>query len=320
MHDHEFREMTAFISVAEHLSFTRAADALGTSRASLSSTIRSLEERLGVRLLNRTTRSVSVTEAGDHLLTRLRPLLDDYASTIESINEFRDKPAGHLRLTVAPSAAQSLNGRLTQFMRAYPDIQLEISVDAAHVDIVAHHFDAGIHVEWGLDRDMIAVPLRENFGAMIAAAPTYLALRGRPDTPQDLLRHNCLRLRMSDGTLVPWRFHDANGQEFEIPVTGSLIVNHVELFREPLREGIAIVYIPCGWVSDLVANGSVVSVLESFLPPASNFVLYYPNRRQMPAALRTLIDFLRKPSGEGKHMSGAASAAHVLCKPEPIPL
>jgi DNA-binding transcriptional LysR family regulator len=297
MRDHEFREMTAFISVAENLSFTKAAEALSTSRATLSSTIRALEERLGVRLLNRTTRSVAVTEAGERLLTRLRPLLDDYASTLESINEFRDKPAGHLRLAVSPAAAQSLNGRFTQFMRAYPDIYLEISVDAAYADIVAQHFDAGIHVEWGIDRDMIAVPLKENFGAVVVAAPSYLAARGRPETPHDLLRHNCARLRNSDGTLTPWRFQGPDGHTFEVPVTGTLIFNHAELFREPIREGIAMMYIPCGWIADLLAQGSVLPLLEEFTPRATNYVLYYPSRRQTPAALRALIDFLRKAAG-----------------------
>jgi DNA-binding transcriptional LysR family regulator len=295
MRDHDFREMTAFLSVAEHLSFTKAADALGTSRANLSSTIRALEERLGVRLLNRTTRSVAVTEAGERLLTRLRPLLDDYASTLESINDFRDKPAGHLRLTVAPSAARSLIGRLTQFMRTYPDIHIEISADAAYVDIVEHHFDAGIHVEWGLDRDMIAVPLNENYGPMVIGAPSYLAARGQPETPQDLLRHNCMRLRTSDGTLAPWRFQGTDRKEFEVPVSGTLIFNEAGLFREPVREGIGLMYIPRGWVSGLLEQGAVVPLLEDFIPRRTNFVLYYPSRRQTPAALKALIDFLRKP-------------------------
>jgi DNA-binding transcriptional LysR family regulator len=297
MRDHEFREMTAFLSVAEHLSFTKAAEALGTSRANLSGTIRSLEERLGVRLLNRTTRSVAVTEAGERLLTRLKPLLDDYASTLESINDFRDKPAGHLRLTIVPAAARALIARLTLFMRTYPDIHLEISVDAATVDIVAQHFDAGIHVAWALDQDMIAVPLSEDLALTIVAAPSYLAERGRPETPQDLLGHNCLRLRNVDGTLLHWRFQGRDGTDFEIAVTGSLIVNNAELFREPIREGLAIAYVPRSWIADLLAQGAVVPVLEEFMPRASNFFLYYPSRRQMPAALRALIDFLRKPVG-----------------------
>jgi DNA-binding transcriptional LysR family regulator len=294
MRDYNFREMTAFLSVAEHLSFTKAAGALATSRANLSSTVRSLEERLGVRLLNRTTRSVALTEAGERLLARLKPLFDDYEAALESINEFRDTPAGHVRLTVAPSAAQALIGRFAQFMHAYPDIHLEISVDAAYVDIVAQHFDAGIHMAWGLDQDMIAVPLRENMGPVVVAAPSYFAARARPQTPQDLTEHNCVRLRMSDGTLTPWRFQGADGTEFEVPVSGSLILNHVELFREPVREGIAMMWISRGWVGDLLARGAVVSVLDEFMPRNSNFVLYYPGRQHIPAALKALIDFLRK--------------------------
>lgn len=297
MRDHNFEEMAAFLSVAEHLSFTKAAGALGTSRATLSGTIRSLEERLGVRLLNRTTRSVAVTEAGERLLTRLRPVLDGYASALESINEFRDKPAGHVRLTITPAAAQALIARLTEFMNAYPDVHLEISVDAAHVDLVAQHFDAGIHVEWGIDRDMIAVPLAENMGRVVVATPSYFAARGRPETPQDLVRHNCIRLRASDRTLFPWLFQGTDGTEFEVSVSGSLILNHAELFREPVRQGIGIIYIPRGWVTELLAQGAVIPVLEDFMPRTSNFVLYYPSRRQTPAALRALIDFLRKPVG-----------------------
>jgi DNA-binding transcriptional LysR family regulator len=297
MRDHNFREMTAFLGVAEHLSFTKAAGTLGMSPATLSTTIRSLEERLGVRLLNRTTRSVGLTEAGTRLLARLRPLFDDYASVLESINEFRDTPAGHVRLTVAPSAAQALIGRFAKFMRAYPDIHLDISVDAAYVDLVAQHFDAGIHLAWGLNRDMIAVQLNENLGPVVVAAPSYLAARGRPETPHDLLRHNCIRLRMSDDTFTPWRFQGADGREFEVQVSGSLIVNHIELFREPVCEGIGMIWIPRGWVVDLLAQGTVVSVLEDFMPRDSNFVLYYPNRRNSPAALRALVAYLRKRVG-----------------------
>src|SRR5579863_2447898 len=213
-----YGEFTAFMAVAEQRNFTKAAKQIGISTGTLSQTIRALEERLGVRLLNRTTRSVAPTEAGEMLLTRLKPVLDDYESAIESLNEFRDKPAGLVRLTIAPPAAHSVIGpKLAAFIAQYPDIRLEISVDSANVDLVSQQFDAGIRAQHRIDRDMIAVHVGEQMQSVVIASPEYLKRHGKPKIPQDLQEHNCIRIRLSNGAILPWRFEEA-GKSFEVSV------------------------------------------------------------------------------------------------------
>jgi len=290
----EFGELSAFMAVAEQRNFTRAAKHLGISPATLSETIRNLEERLGVRLLNRTTRSVAPTEAGDKLLTRLRPVIDDYEAAIDSLNEFRDKPAGLLRLTVAPPAAQSVLGPLmAKFLAQYPDIKLEISVDSANVDIVAQQFDAGIRSGDRVDRDMIAVRITDTWHTALVGAPSYLARRGTPEAPEDLAAHNCIRLRLPNGALLPWRFQ-RDGKGFEIAVSGSLILNESSLMAPAMIDGVGLVQLPRAYVAAAIADGRVVPLLEEWQPSGAPFALYYSSRRQMPAALQVLIDFLRK--------------------------
>ena len=289
-----YGEFTAFMAVAEQRNFTRAAKHIGISTATLSQTIRALEERLGVRLLNRTTRSVAPTEAGERLLTRLKPVLDDYEAAIDSVNEFRDKPAGLVRLTIAPPAAQSVIApKLTKFMAQYPDIRLEISVDSAMVDLVSQQFDAGIRDEQRLDRDMIAVRVGQEVRSVVVASPDYLARHARPKIPQDLQEHNCIRIRLSSGALLPWRFQKG-GKGFEVPVSGSLIVNDVSVMRPALLDGAGIAYVPQGYVAAAIAANQLVPMLEEWTPRESHLSLYYPSRRQMPAALRAVIDFFRQ--------------------------
>ncbi len=290
----EFGELSAFIAVAEHRNFTRAAKQLGISPATLSQTIRTLEERLGLRLLNRTTRSVAPTEAGETLLLRLRPVIDDYEAAIDSLNEFRDKPAGLLRLTVAPPAAQSvLAPVLAQFLAQYPDIKLEISVDGANIDIVAQQFDAGIRAGDRIDRDMIAVRITDDWQTAIVGAPSYLAKRGTPKVPEDLPAHNCIRLRLPNGALLPWRFQK-DGKIFDVPVSGSLILNETSLMAPAILDGVGLTQMPRAYVAAAIADGRVTPLLEEWQPHGSAFCLYYPSRRQTPAALQALIDFLRK--------------------------
>jgi LysR family transcriptional regulator, regulator of peptidoglycan recycling len=288
-----YGELTAFMAVAEQRNFTRAAKQIGISTASLSQTIRGLEDRLGIRLLNRTTRSVAPTEAGEMLLMRLKPVFDDYQAAIDSLNQFRDKPAGLVRLTVAPPAAHSVVApRLKEFTARYPEIRLEISVDAVNVDIVSHQFDAGIRREASIDRDMIAVRVSDEMRGVVVAAPTYLAAHPAPAAPEDLHNHNCLRVRLAGGTILPWRF--AKGEEsFEMPVNGSLIANDVDLMITAALDGIGLLSVPLDYVIPYLADGRLVAVLEEWTPPGGSFFLYYPSRRQTPAALRALIDFLR---------------------------
>ena len=289
----EFGELSAFMAVAEQRNFTRAAKHLGISPATLSETIRNLEERLAVRLLNRTTRSVAPTEAGEKLLARLRPVIDDYEAAIDSLNEFRDKPAGLLRLTVAPPAAQSVIGpMLAKFLAQYPDIKLEISIDSANIDIVAQQFDAGIRAGDRVDRDMIAVRITDEWRSAVVGAPGYLAQRGTPKAPEDLADHNCIRLRVASGTILPWRFQK-DGKSFEIAVSGSLILNEASLMGPALQGGVGLAQLPRAYVAAAIADGRLVSLIEEWQPSGAPFALYYPSRRQTPAALQALIDFLR---------------------------
>jgi DNA-binding transcriptional LysR family regulator len=292
----EFGELSAFMAVAEQRNFTRAAKQLGISPATLSETIRHLEERLAVRLLNRTTRSVAPTEAGEKLLTRLRPVIDDYEAAIDSLSEFRDKPAGLLRLTVAPPAAQAvLAPLLAKFLAQYPDIKLEISIDSANIDIVAQQFDAGIRAGDRVDRDMIAVKITDEWRTALVGTPAYLAQRGTPKAPEDLAAHNCIRLRVASGAILPWRFQ-TDGKSFEIAVSGSLILNDASLMSPALVGGVGLAQLPRAYVATGIADGRLVSLLEEWQPSGAPFALYYSSRRQTPAALQALIDFLRKGS------------------------
>ncbi|HEY3917624.1 MAG TPA: LysR family transcriptional regulator [Stellaceae bacterium] len=296
----EFGELSAFIVVAEQRNFTRAAKQLGIAPATLSQTIRALEERLGVRLLNRTTRSVAPTEAGEKLLLRLRPVIDDYEAAIESVNEFRDKPAGLLRLTVAPPAAQTvLAPILAKFLAQYPDIRLEVSTDSANIDIVALQFDAGIRASDRIDRDMIAVKITDEWQTAVVGAPSYLAQRGKPKAPEDLLAHNCIRIRLPNGAMLPWRFQ-GNDKAFTITVTGSLILNDPSLIAPAILDGVGLAQLPRPFVAASIASGKLVSLIEEWQPRGAPFALYYPSRRQTPAALQVLIDFLRKDSAAAR--------------------
>src|SRR5580693_4050984 len=242
MRGSEFAELKAFAAVVERASFARAADHLGLSRSALSQTIRQLEGRLGVRLLNRTTRSVAPTAAGERLLAQIRPLLDDFNVAFESINAFRDKPAGLLRLTVLPPAASfMLAPLLSRFLAHYPAIDLEISVDAALTDIVAGRFDAGMRAGDRIERDMIAVRIGEEIRGVVVAAPDYLARHPRPTTPRDLKAHNCIRFRFPSGAVVPWQF-EKNGRQVEVAVEGRLTVNDPELALKAALDGVGMLY------------------------------------------------------------------------------
>jgi DNA-binding transcriptional LysR family regulator len=295
MRGNQFTELSAFVAVAEHASFTKAAERLGLSTAALSQTVRALEERLGVRLLNRTTRSVAPTDVGERLLTQLRPLLNGFDAAIESVNAFREKPAGHLRLTVPPPAAKFvLAPVLARFLERYPEIVIETTVESALTDIVAAGYDAGIRRGNSLARDMIAVRVTDDMHYLVVASPDYVARRGRPQTPGDLQAHNCIRYRLPGGGFIPWIFV-AEGKTVEFAVNGSVVViNDPELVIRTALDGVGVAYLYEDYVASLVADGRLVSLLEkSALPITDGFFLFYPSRRQIPAALRAFIDFLR---------------------------
>jgi DNA-binding transcriptional LysR family regulator len=295
-------EMSAFVAIAERSSFARASAHLGISRSRLSETVRTLEEKLGVRLLNRTTRSVSLTEVGERLLVQLRPVLDNFDTVVESVNLFRDRPAGHLRLTVPrPAARTIIEPILAKFMTAYPEITLEVAVDNALTDIVRNRFDAGIRPGHHVERDMIAVRIGDDARMTVVASPDYLAGHSRPAVPADLQDHNCVRYRYASGAMATW-FFEKRGKSLEVVVNGSLITSDGDLAVRAALDGIAIARVPAFAVEAAIAGKKLVPLLEEWAPRSVGFYLYYPSRRQMPAALQAFIETVKAPS-----KSGAAS-------------
>lgn len=290
-----FSETTALVAVLEQKSFTKAAAQLGLSPARVSELVRNLEERLGVRLVERTTRSVAATPAGERLLERLRPLLDDYQEALESLNDFRSKPAGALRLTVPPPAADFvLAPVIARFLAEYPEISVDLSIDRAFVDIVEGRFDAGIRPGRRVARDMIAVRISDEMPFALAAAPAYLAKRGTPRTPEDLTGHACIRFRLPGGAFVPWRF-TRKRQIFEVQVDGPLSANEPGIAIAAAIDGAGLIQIPLPYVTADIDGGRLVNLLEDWLPPpVDSLFLYYSSRRQMRPPLKALVEFLRE--------------------------
>jgi len=294
----QFAELSAFVTVAEESSFTKAAKSLGISTATLSQSIRNLEERLGLRLLNRTTRNVSVTDAGERLLSQLRPVLDDYEAALESINNFRDKPCGSLRLTVPPPVVEfMLMPILSRFLAQYPDINVEISAEAALTNIVSERFDAGIRAGRRVERDMIAVKIFEPLALSLVASPVYLAKHGTPQTPQDLKEHNCIRFRLPSG-IWPWHF-EKKGKKVDVAASGNAIVNDPYLATRLAVDGVGILFFAEPYVCAALRAKKLVSLLPDWMPANDDLYLYYPSRRQNPAALEAFIAFL-KAEGKGR--------------------
>jgi DNA-binding transcriptional LysR family regulator len=288
-------EINAFVAILEWKSFSRAAKHLNLSPPRVSEMARQLEERLGVRLIERTTRSVAPTVAGERLLARLRPILDDYRAALDLVNDFRDKPAGVVRLTVAPPVAYlGLVSNISRFLVAYPEISVEISADSSLTDIVAGRFDAGIRHAERLERDMIAVRISDEIPVVTVAAPSYIARHGRPQTPHELAKHDCIRIRFGSGALISWRLR-LNRRVVEVPVEGRFIVNDDRMAMQAVLEGAGLLQMPRSSVERELAAKRLVTVLDEFQqPPIAGFFLYYPSRRQIRPALKVLVDFLRK--------------------------
>jgi DNA-binding transcriptional LysR family regulator len=288
-------EISVFVTVLDRKSFAGAAKQLGLSPPRVSELMRTLEERIGVRLVERTTRSVAATEAGEQLLTRLRPLLDDYQAALDSMSDFRDKPAGTLRLTVATPAAHFVIAPVVpRFLAKYPAITLEISADNRLRDIVAERYDAGIRPGSRLERDMIAMRVSDDLAVIHVAAPAYLAAKGTPKTPEDLLNHNCIRYRLPGGALLPWRFRGKQ-ERFDAHFNGTLIVDDLILGVRAAIDGVGVLQTLPQYVARDIAEGRLVSVLEEWAPPpVEGFYLYYSTRRQMRPALKVLVDFLKE--------------------------
>jgi DNA-binding transcriptional LysR family regulator len=289
----QFAELSAFVAVAEEASFTKAAKRLGMSPAWLSTAVRALEQHIGVRLLNRTTRSVALTDAGERMLALLRPLLDGFDAALDSVNAFRDKPAGHLRLVVTPPAAKFvLAPVLKKFLSQYPEITVEMVIDTGVIDLVAGHFDAGIHRGERLARDMIAVRITHDLRFLTVASPDYVARHGLPQTPSDLRDHNCILLRQSGGEILSWRYI-IDGKISQFETHGSVITNDPDWLVQAALDGIGVIHIVEEYVAPMIADGRLLCLLGDYAPTVSGQFLYYPSRRQNPAALRAFIEFMR---------------------------
>jgi DNA-binding transcriptional LysR family regulator len=290
----EFNELRAFASIVRERSFVRAAAELGVSPSSLSQTLRGLEERLGVRLLNRTTRAVAPTEAGTRLFERLAPTLAEFDAAVAEVGEFRGKAAGVLRINSARPVGLSLLGALLgRFLAAHPEIVLDIVLDDALTDIVAGRFDAGIRLGECLERDMVALKLTAPLQMAAVATPEYFARHGVPESPRDLHHHACINWRRpTDGSLYRWEFVKA-GRQLEVSVTGPLIVNDVDLLRRAALDGVGIAYLFDDQVEPWLSQGLLQRVLEPWSPRFPGFYLYYPSRRQPPAPLAAFLEFLR---------------------------
>lgn len=284
--------LTLFAEVVARGGFRGAAKAIGISPSAVSHGIGSLEKRLGVRLLNRTTRSIAPTEAGLNLLARLRPALSDIDAALAGLSEARDEPAGILRLTTPQSAAQLLLiPHVGRFAERYPGITLDLHIDNSLIDIVANLFDAGIRLGESLEQDMIAVRIGTDMRGVVVASPGYLSSAGVPLSPGDLQRHNCINLRFPDG-IYRWEL-EKDGGPIEVEVHGSVVLNDGGLMVEAARAGAGLAYVFEDRVKEDLAAGRLVSVLDAWCPSYPGFFLYYPRQRHMRPALRAFIDFVR---------------------------
>jgi DNA-binding transcriptional LysR family regulator len=295
MSDVDLADLEAFAAVARARSFRSVARLRGVSASSLSEALRRLEARLGVRLLNRTTRSVTPTEAGQRLLERLSPALSEVAAALDAVNGFRDSPTGTLRLNVPTAVARLvLPPIIGPFLAAHPGIALEVTTEDSFVDVLAAGFDAGVRYDERLEKDMIAVPIgprAQRF--MVAAAPAYLAAHGRPSHPTDLLNHACIRHRFASGVMHPWEF-ERDGEIVKITPTARVIANNIDLEISAAIQGLGLIATFEGFIERELKSGALVPVLEDWLQPFSGPFLYYQSRRHMPAPLRAFVDFIKK--------------------------
>lgn len=287
-------DLVAFVAVARERSFTRAAAQLGVSQSALSHTIRALEERIGIRLLTRTTRSVVPTQAGDRLLATVADHLDGIETGLAELGELRDKPAGHFRITSTEHAAETiLWPAMEKIAIAYPDITLEIVIDAGLSNIVNDRYDAGVRIGEAIEKDMIAVRIGPDLEMAVVGTPAYLEAHGIPRSPQDVVNHNCINLRLvSAGSLYAWEF-EKDGREINVRVEGQFTFNTSGLIRKAARAGHGLASIPIDQVQEDLASGKLVRVLADWCPPFSGYHLYYPSRRQNSLAFRLLVDALR---------------------------
>jgi len=290
----DWGSLAAFAVVAEERSFTRAAARLGVSPSALSHTMRRLEERLRVQLLARSTRSVSTTQAGEQLLTRLSPAIQEISRAVEDLGRLLKRPSGHLRISASKSAARMVIAPvLPRFVRSYPDIVVETLIEPALTDIVARRFDAGIRLGESLEKDVVAVPVTGQLRAAVVAAPQYFAKNPKPVTPHDLRKHRCINFRLpAAGTIYKWEFEQGR-QKVEVGVDGPLIFDDEDMVTEAALAGVGLAYLIEDLVRPLLESGALTRVLEDWCSPFPGFFLYYPGRRQISPALAALIETVR---------------------------
>ncbi len=289
-----YQDLAAFIVVAREGSFTRAAAQLGVTPSALSHAIRGLEERVGIRLLNRTTRSVTTTEAGQRLREQLEPHFLDIQSAIDQVGELRDAPSGTVRISAGAHAIDTLLlPRLQPLLMRYPDIRLELSADSRLIDIAADRFDAGVRLGEQLAPGMVAVRIGPDLRMAAVASPAYLAGRQPPITPQDLVAHRCINLRfLTQGDLHAWEF-EQHGHETRVQVGGPLVVNNIDHALRAALDGVGIAYVMRDRAAPYLASGELVQVLEDWCPPFAGYHLYYPSRRRPSQAFSLVVDALR---------------------------
>ena len=291
---HDINDLIAFLAVARERSFTRAAARLGVSQSALSHTVRALEERLGVRLLTRTTRSVAPTEAGQRLLQGVGPRLEEIEAELVALGELRDKPAGSIRITSGEHAAEMiLWPALADFLPRYPDIKVELTVDEALTDIVAERYDAGVRLGEQVAKDMIAVRIAPDFRMIVVGSPSYFKRRERPKQPQDLTQHACINIRMrTHGNIYAWEF-EKRGRAIKVRVDGQLVFNSGALRIKAVMAGLGLGYVPEDRVRAQLAKGQLIQVLDDWCAPFPGYHLYYPSRRQSSPAFALLVQALR---------------------------
>ena len=289
----ELSVLSAFLVVAEERSFTRAAKHLNISTSGVSRAIRRLEEQIGVRLLTRTTRSVSTTDAGEQLLAHLRPALADIRGTLTNLSGLQTKPVGRVRLLCPRLAARTvLAPRLGRFTRDYPDVELDITTDDSRVDLVSAGFDAGIQFGEYIAQDMVAVRVSPDLRPAVVGAPAYLDVHAKPAAPRDVLQHRCIGFRHRGEGKYRWEF-DKGGHALAIAVSGSVTVDDLDLVIQAALDGAGLAWVAEDRIAQHLATGDLVRVLEDWCPPFPGFFLYYPSRKQQPAALAAVIDTFR---------------------------
>ena len=289
----QLSQLAVLAAVAEHRSFRKAAAELKIAPSAVSHAVSALEESLGLRLLQRTTRSVSPTEEGRMVIERLTPALSEIAATLQSLAERRDLPAGPLRLTMPMLAAEDvIMPRLAQFLTLYPQIEFDLRTDDRFEDIVENRFDAGLRLGEHLEADMVAVRASGPWRGVIVGSPSYLEKHPAPRSPRDLINHHCIRRRFSSGAIYRWEL-EKDGKPVIVDVNGPLILSSQHLMRKAAIDGLGLAFLFDRHVEDDVREGRLVPVLEEWCPPFDGFYIYYPSRRQMRPSLRAFVDFFR---------------------------